>query len=63
MPERFAARSTSTSTRHECTSQYTESSRTRRAMMCVYCEPKSRIAICACSFTNAFAIGAVLAVP
>jgi hypothetical protein len=36
MPTKFASRSTATSTRHECTSQYTFSSRTRRAMMCVY---------------------------
>jgi hypothetical protein len=46
-PTTFRARSSAGVTSCAKISQYTRDSRTRRAMSCVYCEPKSRIAMVA----------------
>ena len=45
MPFGANSRMNRSSTSWECSSQYTPASRTRRAMSCVTCEPKSRIRI------------------
>src|SRR5881296_2626271 len=56
-PITFRARSPADVTSLGKISQYTRDSRTRRAMSCVYCEPKSRIATVGRTDDAAFAPG------
>src|SRR5262245_31098924 len=56
MPRAPKARTSSSLMSHGCISQYTPLSRTRRAMSCVYCAPKSRIRM-RCAWMSAPGVG------
>src|SRR5215469_16226603 len=59
MPRGAKARTAASLVSHGCISQYTPSSRTRRAMSCVYCAPKSRIRM-RCAWMSGCAAAAAL---